>query len=209
MRKILMTAALLAFLAVPGVANAQTSTTDYSGGTSTTAGSATSGTVNHGTIGSGQSFIAESCQFSDGVALQLNGNSAGSDTVESDGCTRQTVTVLSSGTALGGARLATAGLQLAATAPSVSIDGRTYAAKNGTNTLSVFGIGTNGGNRTVTHTFVIGSAAAGSGSGLPRTGAMILRWSLAALALIAVGGLLVLADRRRRPAAVKSPTTRI
>jgi hypothetical protein len=207
MRKILITAALVAFFALPTAALAQTTTTDYSGGTSTTSPQPTVVTQQQGTHGQGDTFTVESCGFSDGVALQWNGADAGSDTLNSAGCATQQVTILEDGVSLGAKLFAAAGLQLAAPTPQVSIDGRTFTAKSGSNTLSVFGVGTNGADRTVNNIIVIGGAAAGSGNGLPRTGAMILRWSLAALALIAVGGLLVLADRRRKVAPVHNDRT--
>jgi hypothetical protein len=215
MRKILMTAALLAFLAIPATAGAQTATTDYSGATSTTAAADRVITVPHGTLGTG-AVTFEYCPsgtnpgFVDGpdpdANLTLNGNAAGTDVVSppGSGCISQVVQLVSPGSALGGARFAAAGLQLAATAPQVSIDGRVYNAQFGTNSLAVFGQGTQGGNLTVIHTFQIATPA-GTGTGaLPRTGAMILRWTLAALALVAVGALLVFADRRRRVAPLHS-----
>jgi hypothetical protein len=214
MRKILMTAALLAFLAIPATANAQTTTTDYSGATTTTAAGDRTVTVPEGSLTGTKTF--EYCPsgsnpgFVDGADpdanLTLNGNAAGTDVVSpaGSGCISQVVSLVNPGSALGGARFAAAGLQLAATAPQVSIDGRVYNAQFGSNSLAVFGQGTQGGNLTVIHTFTIATPA-GTGSGaLPRTGAMILRWTLAALALVAVGALLVFADRRRRVAPVHS-----
>ena len=214
MRKILMTAALLAFLAIPVTAGAQTTTTDYSGATSTTASGARTVTVPEGTLTGSKTF--EYCPsgsnpgFVDGADpdanLTLNGNAAGTDVVSppGSGCISQVVTLVNAGSALSRARFAAAGLQLAATAPQVSIDGRVYNAQFGSNSLAVFGQGTQGGNLTVIHTFTIATPA-GTGSGaLPRTGAMILRWTLAALALVAVGALLVFADRRRRVAPLHS-----
>ena len=196
MRKILMTAALVAFLALP--AAAVLAQEDYSGTTSSTDAARTTETQNFGTKNQGDTFTIESCGFSDGVALQFNGTSIGDDTLNPAGCATQTVTIVEDGVAAGTARLAAAGLQLAQTTPRVSIDGRVFAARSGSNNLAVFGTGTNGAERTVNNLFTIAGGAGGGGGALPRTGAMILRWSLAALALLAVGTLLVLADRRRK-----------
>jgi hypothetical protein len=213
MRKILMTAALLTFLVLPVAANAQTTTTDYSGSTS-----GNSQTVPHGTLTGTQTFTycpsGGSPGFVDGADpdanLGLNGTSAGTDVVAppGSGCISQTVTLSSPGSALGGARFAAAGLRLAATPPQVTIDGRTYNAQFGANTLSVQGDSTAGGTLTVNHTFNIAGAPAGTGGALPRTGAMILRWTLAALALVTVGALLVFADRRRKVAPIQNDRTR-
>jgi hypothetical protein len=219
MRKILLTATLLTFLVMPVAANAQTTTSNYSGTTSTTAAVADRTiTVPHGALSGTTTF--EYCPsgsnpgFVDGAdpdaTLTLNGTSAGTDVVAppNSGCISVTVSLTSQGTGLGGARFAAAGLRLAATPPQVSIDGRTYNAQFGANTLSVFGESSFGGNLTVNHTFTIGAAPAGTGGALPRTGAMILRWTLAALALVAVGALLVFADRRRKVAPLHSDRTR-
>ena len=202
MRRSFTVAVLSALLIVLGMSAAVAQSDTTVPPATTTTGAPTSQTISHGST---NPFVAESCGFSDGVTLQLNGNAAGTDTVDSDGCSRQNVS-WTNGTAAGAPVLAAAGVQLAQTGtPKVTIDGRVYNGVVGTNTLSVFGIGTNGANRTVTHTFTI-SGAAGSG-GLPRTGALILRWSLAALALMAVGTLLVLADRRRKVAPITNDRT--
>jgi hypothetical protein len=208
MRKFLLLAATaaLALGLGPSVAGAQTCSPgdpSYPGCLNQTDTS----TQSYGTKGPGDTFTVTSCGFSDGVSLQLNGNGAGSDTL-SNGCASETVTIVSGGSALGTARFAAAGLQLAATAPQVSIDGRTYTARAGSNTLAVFGIATDGRDKVVNNTFVIvGSTSSGGNGALPRTGAMILRWSLAALALMAVGTLLVLADRRRKVTPVRNDST--
>jgi hypothetical protein len=204
MRKILLAVALVAFFALPtAVAQAQTTSTTcpgYPGCTTTTAAGPTSQTQQLGDHQQGDTFIIESCGFSQGVTLQLNGNGAGDDTLNSAGCAQETVTIVEDGVGLGAARFAAAGLHVAAPTPQVRIDGRLYTAKAGSNDLTVFGIGTNGANRTVHNLFNI--AGRTGGGALPRTGAMILRWSLAALALMAVGTLLVLADRRRKAAPI-------
>lgn len=204
MRRTIALAALSTLLLAVGIGAAAAQSDTTVPPQTTTTGGPTSQTIPHGTA---NPFVAESCGFSDGVALQLNGSDAGSDTVGTDGCTRQNVSWTNGGTAAGSARFAVVGVELAQTGtPKVTIDGRTYNGVIGNNTLAVFGVGTNGANRTVFHTFTITSASGGGGA-LPRTGAMILRWSLAALALLAVGGLLVLADRRRRVVPIRDDRT--
>ncbi len=110
------------------------------------------------------------------------------------------------GTSLGGAFFAVVGLQ-AQTSTAVSIDGRVLPANVGQNTLVNRGENINGGTHTVTTPVLVGAAQTGTtggtggaintGGGLVRTGSMILRWTLAAAALMAIGVLLVVADRRR------------
>src|SRR4051812_26552568 len=165
MRKILMTAALLAFLALPIAARAQTTTTDYSGATSSTSAAPTSVTQNQGSHAQGDTFTVESCGFSDGVALQFNGNDAGSDTLNAAGCASESVTILEDGAALGTARFAAVGLQLAAPTPQISIDGKVFTAKAGSNTLAVFGVGTNGADRTVNNIITIAGSTSSGGNG--------------------------------------------
>lgn len=156
-----------------------------------------------GTFREGDTFTAVSCGFADGVALEFNTNDAGTDTLGADGCARQTVRIVEDGVALSAPVFAAAGLQLAAPTPQVSVDGKIFEAKQGRNDLTNFGISASPLNptREVHNLFDIAGPSGGGavgGSGLPRTGAMILRWSLVALALVAVGTLLVLADRRRK-----------
>jgi LPXTG-motif cell wall-anchored protein len=99
---------------------------------------------------------------------------------------------------------AAAGVQLAQQGtPVVRIDANGFVrerpARLGSNVLRLTGTGTNGQPRTVDIIFDIATRDRGvAGAPLPRTGAMILRWSLAGAALLAIGGALVLVDRRRR-----------
>jgi hypothetical protein len=154
-----------------------------------------------GTFKEGDTFTAVSCGFAEGVALEFNTNDAGSDTLGADGCARQTVKIIEDGVALSTPVFAAAGLQLAAPTPQVSVDGKIFEAKQGRNDLTDFGVSASPLNpdREVHNLFDIAKpSGAVGGNGLPRTGAMILRWSLVALALVAVGTLLVLADRRRK-----------
>ncbi|MDP9388213.1 MAG: hypothetical protein M3Q48_09975 [Actinomycetota bacterium] len=165
-------------LAAPAVAQ---TTAPYPGTTSTTAAVSTATQV-AGTLAVGQTTTITSCPFRPGpVNLAVNAQPAGTDTAEADGCARTTVAVL--------------GVNL------VRVEGTQVAARCGDNTLAVTGPGAATATRTVNTVFGIdcpAAPAATAGGALPRTGAMILRWSLAGAALLAVGWLIVLADRRRR-----------
>ena len=199
MRKLIVFLALMcAGVAAAAPAFAQ----GYPGDTSTTTPQSTSATVTLGTFGDGAVFTAEFCGFAPGVPVSItfNGATVGTFTAGSDGCVRLTIRVLEDGVALAQPVIAAAGLQLAQSGPQprVSINGTEFNANRGTNTLVATGTGANGASRTVTVRFTLGAAdGAGGGGGLARTGAMVLRWSLAGGALLAVGALLVLADRRR------------
>lgn len=163
-------------LAAPAVAQ----TDPYPGTTSTTAVAATATQV-AGTVAVGETTTITSCPFTPGpVNLAVNAEPAGTDTAEPDGCARTTVAVL--------------GVDL------VRVEGTQVAARCGDNTLAVSGPGATAATRTVNTVFGIDcpAPAATAGGTLPRTGAMVLRWSLAGAALLAVGWLIVLADRRRR-----------
>jgi hypothetical protein len=201
MRKLIVFVALMC----AGVAAAAppVSAQGYPGSTSTSTPAPTSVTIFLGTFGDGAVFIAEFCGFAPGVPVNITFNGgpvSGSFVSGSDGCVRLTIRVLSDGVAVGQPIVAAAGLQLAQSGGArVSINGTEYAANRGSNTLVASGTGANGAPRTVTVRFNLGTADGGAagGGGLARTGAMLLRWSAAAIALIGVGALLVVADRRR------------
>lgn len=167
----------------------------------------TSAAQNLGNIAQGETETFQACGFQPGstVTKTFNGQSAGTRTADANGCTTETVTVIEDGVALATPAFAVLGLQLAqqTTTPQVRIDGQTFPALVGTNTILDRGTGLNGQPRTVTTTFTIQRPSTGGGGGgagggsLVRTGATILRWSLVAVALGAVGFLLVLASKRR------------
>jgi hypothetical protein len=78
-------------------------------------------------------------------------------------------------------------------------DPKNVTLQCGTNTVSATGGGaTSSGSFTLTCPAVTGTPAAAPSS-VAFTGANILRWSLAAAALLAIGGLMVWGSRRRRP----------
>jgi hypothetical protein len=145
----------------------------YPGTTSTTL-APTSQTL--GTLAVGAETTVLSCGFQPGtVSVSVNGQAPVADTADADGCARTAVAVLSSS--------------------QVRVEGATRSATCTDDAISVSGTGATGGARTVTTSFAIACS-----DGLPRTGAMILRWSLGGGALLAVGALLVLAARRRTAA---------
>lgn len=157
----------------------------YPGTTSTTAVTPAVSVASQsaGSIGVGQTTTVASCGLQQGSAtVAVNGRMATPDTVDADGCARATIAVL--------------GVTL------VRVNGAEFAADcgPGANTLSVSGTGTGGAPRVVNTVFGIPCPADATGGLLPRTGALVLRWSLLGAALIAVGALVVLAERGR-PAA--------
>lgn len=189
---------VLMLLAAP---SAMAQTDGYPGPTTTQAPQPTSEQKVEGTLTPGGTIIFESCGFvpNSVVTLTLNGTAIGTDTVEGDGCARQTVTLAS--TSAGRAVIAAIGaptLLAQQGSASVVIDGRTFAARVGSNTLVVSGTGANGAPRSVTHTFTIAGAAAGGARGLARTGGMIARWTLAGGVLVAIGAGVVVLNRRRQ-----------
>ena len=201
-RVLIIVGGLLLTLGAIPAASAQTGTTAYNGGTSTTLGGPTSGTVSGPVLQPGQCFnfpingdIPASI-----VNLLLNGQAAGTKTVGADGTASITICNTTSASGLGTASFAVVGLHLAATAPTVTIDGRSYAAQVGTNTLTASGTGTNGAPRTITATFTL-AAPAGTGGGLVRTGVRIAGFTVVGLAMVAAGLALVGATRRRRNSA--------
>ena len=197
--------------------------------TTTTARPGGNVTESAGAIPDGQSRTVTLCPpFLAGSTSNatLNGNvPLGSKVADASGCISFTISNPPGGAALARPAIAAIGaprLMLAQSAATVIIDGRSFPALVGGNSITATGIGPDGAPVTATATFTLpapgtggaggtggtgGSAGGGGGGGLPRTGAMILRWSLAALALLAVGTLLVLADRRRRVAPISNDRT--
>ena len=146
------------------------------------------------------------------MTLSLNGAPIGADTVEGDGCTTQTLQVQPGATALGGLRLAAAGLGLFAQAgaerPSVLVDGRTVPAVYGTNVLLASGVTSSGAPRVVASTFDVPrpsavitralSAPASAARELAASGVQALSPTGVAIVLIAVGAVFVRVSRVRR-----------
>lgn len=179
MRKLAMLVGLLAgVLASTAPAAAQ-----YPGTTSTTSAVPPPAVASQsvGALDIGQSTTIASCALQPGqVSVGVNGRGGATDTVDADGCARTPLGVLSSS--------------------QVRVAGVVFSATCGTdsNTVSVSGTGTGtaGAARIVNTVFGVDCPAAAGGL-LPRTGALVVRWSLLGGALMAVGALLVLADRRR------------
>jgi hypothetical protein len=178
-------------------ASAQTATTTYVGPTTPPNPAPSSGSSGTPSLTQGQCTTAEESGFqaASTVGLALNGGSAGSDAVDGNGVAGQNVCDVAGGHALGALRFATVGLHLAATAPIISIDGRQYTARLGTNTITATGTGANGASRTFSFTFVL---AASSGNGFAVTGAKIAGFTVVGLALVMIGFVLVAVTRRRR-----------
>ena len=186
--------AAVSMVGLAGVASAQTG---YPGTTTSTTAPPSNQTFNEGTLTGTDIF--ESCGFlpNSTVQLDLNGVNIGTDSVEGNGCATQTVQV--AGTAAGRPALAAiGGIKLFAQQASraILIDGRTFNARVGTNTLIVSGTSSANSARSVTHTFVVSAAAAGGG--LARTGGMIAKWAAAGAVLIGLGALMVTTSRKRR-----------
>jgi hypothetical protein len=154
------------------------------------------GTQNVGTVSIGQRFViqlAPQCVFTAGAAVTVtvNGVNIPGKVANASGFVLVDITVLSA-------------TQLSVSDPTIT------PAVCGVNTVTARGPSTvaNGQIVTQTATFTLncpgattgaattGAATANTGR-LSLTGANITRWLLAALALLAVGSLLVLADRRR------------
>lgn len=155
---------------------------EYPGTTSTTTTVPPAAVVSQvsGTARVGETTTVVSCGFAPSVVgVAVNGQSGPNVTAARDGCARVAVAVL-------GSHL-------------VRVEGAELPARCGeeTNTVSVSGTGSTGAPRVVSTAFGIECAQAGTL--LPRTGALILRWSLLGGALAAVGVLLVLANRRPQP----------
>ena len=145
------------------------------------------------------------------ITKTFNGTTLVTVTVGPDGCLPTDINALDDGvgnpTALGriGPLFATVGLEVAQATrvPRVRIDGQIHNANalGVRNSLVVQGTAADGGSGRWTNYFTLigpaGNANVG-GSGLGRTGGMILRWSMLGGSILAVGALLVMASRRRR-----------
>src|SRR5688572_1750250 len=110
-KKLLAIPAGIVFALWSSTAVAPVALAQYQGTTSSTTGGTTSSSQSAGTLREGDSFINEACGFQPNspVTLTLNGNNAGTDGAEGDGCARQTVRIVDSGTAAGRATFAAVG----------------------------------------------------------------------------------------------------
>lgn len=206
MRKLLIAAGALLMAASPALAQTPTSYPPPDPG-----GEDEVVTINHGRLTEGQTITFRSCGFGEDPAVFFNTSLVDeSDEIDGAGCAEQVLTVIEDGepdAALGGPTLAAirAPIQLAQAGetPVVEIEGQRFAARgNGRqNVVQNIGISRDGDDRFVRHLFTLGQGGdAGRGRGrgaLARTGATVVRWGLPGVALLGVGGLLVLAARRR------------
>lgn len=205
MRRLMTILAMVAgsvFLFGPAALAQTTTTADpYPGGTTTTVPQPTESTIDI-TILAGATVSVDACGFLPGTTLSLTLNGGPvflTQPADTNGCLHVTIQAVNGGSALRTPILAVAGLhnmQLAETGSTVIINGVTLTATppGQVNILNVSGTGANGAPRVVHIRFTV---VVNSSSGLSRTGAMILRWTLVAIGLIAAGALLVLVDRRR------------
>jgi len=136
-----------------------------------------------GSASLGGSITNEVCGFLPGstVQLTLNGTvSAGTTTADSNGCITITIKVLSD-------------------TPQLVVDGTQANGICGTNMVVATGPGASGGTFSQSDSVTVNCAAqpTSSSSGLPFTGANVLKLAAAAVVLIMMGALLVVADRRR------------
>jgi hypothetical protein len=190
-------------------------------------------TNSQGPYGPRSSLFVESCGFKPGTSLtkSWNDEAAGSGAADPNGCIEvrvQFVEPAAGGQAFGsgmvaaaspGRALAAAAMQLAASCRADAlVDGQRHAAKQGRNTLSVLGTGSNEAPREVTTNVTMqcsgDSTATASGTeqgrslarvddggllgpAFARTGGMIARWTAVGMLLIALGFGLVVFERRR------------
>jgi hypothetical protein len=176
----------LLFAAGGSAALAQTTTTGYQppgcSGNTNLGQTAPGGTIS-GTIG-------PACHFTGPVTMTVNGASGGTKTPN----TGNGVNV---------------SLQVVSTTQGLLNDPVAVPVQLGSNSLSATGPIAGGATATVTGTFTVVNPAATTTTAAPAaaptsrvafTGANILRWSLAAAALLAIGVLMVWGSRRRRSA---------
>jgi hypothetical protein len=130
-------------------------------------------------------FTNEACGFKPNstVSVYLNGTYVEDDTTDANGCAQQTV-------------------KLSCTGPTATIDGHAVPAKKGSNDLTNSGFDTNGKPLSVTTRFEITGCGNAKGTNVSRgalafTGANIIRLTLVALFLIALGWLIVRYERRK------------
>ena len=183
MRRGILSAALgLALVAAAAPAMAQTTTTNYQPG-------CTNATVNLGTVvapGSLSGTIGPNCHFTGTVVMAVNGAAAGTKLPNTGNGVNVSLQAFAGGTS---------GLLNDPVAVPLHVGGNSVTATGPTNS----------GPQTVTGTFTVlvpgaaAGAAAAPSSRVAFTGANILRWSLAASALLGIGVLMVWFSRRRRP----------
>ena len=178
-RGILAAAVGLLLAAGASPAFAQTTTTYQPGGCtgSTNLGTAAPGGTVSGTIG-------PACHFTGSVTMSVNGSSGGTKTPNSGGGV-------------------TISLQIVTETQGLLNDPVSVPVHVGSNSITATGATAGGGSATVSGTFTVTAQTASTTtiptSNVAFTGANILRWSLAAAALLGIGALMVWGSRRRRP----------
>lgn len=164
-------------------------TTTLPGATTTAAPTTTppttapaSGNQSGGTHVKGETFTNNLCGYQPGATVSLNvdGQAGPSATADGNGCVAVQVTVLDNS--------------------HVRVNGVTFNASCGSNSVVTTGPGSNGASLSETDSFTINCAATPSttsSGGLAFTGANIMKLGGAALLLIAFGAGLVAVERRR------------
>ena len=193
---LLLALGALAPAAVAQINFYQPPTTTYNGGTYSTLPGSSSGIVNGPKVAPAGCFDTPFTGFLTSSAIQIIINQLPpfAKLTNADGTLVIRVCIHIGGSAQGRLSLAAVGLHLAAAAPTIVIDGVSYPAHYGINTLTATGTGSNGGPRTVTVTFEIVES---SGGALGRTGVRIAGFTVVGLAMIAAGFALVGVNRRR------------
>lgn len=166
---------------LPGATTTAPPTTQAGGGATTTTAPA-SGNQNGGTHVKGETFTNNACGYQPGATVSLNvdGQAGPSATADGNGCVAIQVTVLDNS--------------------HVRVNGVTFNASCGSNSVVTTGPGSNGSTLSETDSFTINCAATPSSTssgGLAFTGANIMKLGGAALLLIAFGAGLVAVERRR------------
>ncbi|NNN21391.1 MAG: hypothetical protein HKL80_05235 [Acidimicrobiales bacterium] len=173
----------IAFLSIGSKEVFAATTTSTSSGypgptTSTTLGPNTM-VIQQGSFTSGKVINIQSSGYAPGstVAITLNGVSLGTAVADASGTVTETITV-DTVTSTGG---------------TVSINGKTYNVSLTNNNLTVVGSAPNSTQLTVQNIFGLTS----SSGGLAFTGINVLRWSIVIVALLVIGGGLIVFERRR------------
>jgi hypothetical protein len=164
------------------LAPARAQTAGYPGTTSAPSVANTEETRREGPLGPGDSVTLEDCGFQPGSTVQVsfNGAPAGTATADANGCAHGPVKVLGSVQDCG----------------PIEVNNVAFRANRGENRVVLVGTGSNGQARTFTNVLTVtcsGAAAAPFG----RTGSNLGGWIRIGLALIVVGVIAVLMERRR------------
>lgn len=179
-RRLATAGLLLAALLLLGVP-ARAQTDGYPGTTSPPSVASSEETRRERPLGPGDSIILEDCGFQPGSTGQVsfNGASAGAATADADGCVRVPVDVLGS----------------SQDCAPIRVNNVDFRANRGDNRVVVDGTGSNGQARTFTNILTV--TCSGAAAPFARTGSTLGSWARVGLALVVVGALVVVFERRR------------